>query len=109
MNLPSDPVAAAHLVWWVSLGLGLVVAVVVTVLLWLIHREARIIHGGVSAIWTVGQRIANNTVHIPALYRTHALVQQILAGAVRIDAAAQAIEQHARSCPACLQCMAHED
>lgn len=107
MNLPSNPAAAAQFIWWVSLALGLAVALVVTLLLWLIHREARVIHAGVSEIWNVGQRIANNTVHIPALYRTNEVVSQILAGAVRIKKAAAAIEQHARVCPGCPQCLAH--
>lgn len=106
MNLPSDPSAAAQFVWVASLALGLIVALVVTVLLWLIHREARVIHAGVSEIWNVGQRIANNTVHIPALYRTNEVAGQILAGAARIKAAAAAIEQHARTCPGCPQCLA---
>jgi len=105
MNLPLDPAAAAQFVWWVSLALGLVVALVVTLLLWLIHREAREIHAGVSEIWNVGQRIANNTVHIPALYETNAVAGRILAGAVRIKAAAAAIEQHARACPGCPRCL----
>lgn len=105
MNLPSDPAAAAQLIWSISLALGLVVALVVTLLLWLIYREARIIHGGVSAIWTVGQRIANNTVHIPVLYRTNEVAAQILFTAEGINMAAAAIEQHARTCPGCPQCL----
>lgn len=107
MQLPTDPAAAANLVWWTSLALGLVVALVVTLLLWLIYRNARAINGGVSAIWNVGQRIANNTIHIPALYRTNEAVDAILTGAGKIDAAAASIELHAQGCPGCPQCLAH--
>jgi hypothetical protein len=43
-----------------------VVIVVVAVLLTLIVRTANQINSAVSAIWTVGQQVANNTVHIPS-------------------------------------------
>jgi len=59
----------------------------------------------VARIWDVGQRVANNTVHIPALYKTNEVAGQILATAVRIDAGAAAIESHARGCPGCPDCM----
>ena len=83
----------------------LVVSGVVALLLWLIHRGAATIDGRVSRIWEVGQRVANNTVHIAALYRTNEVAAQILATAVRIDAGAAAIESHAAGCPGCPQCM----
>ena len=104
-SLPTSPEAAAGLVWWTSLALGLVVSLVVTLLLWLIHREAGIIHGRASKIWDVGQRVANNTIHIPALYKTNAVARDILATAVKIKRGAAAIETHANGCPGCPQCM----
>jgi len=104
-NLPASPEQAVQLVWWASLGLGLVVSGVVALLLWLVHRAAAVIDGRVARIWDVGQRVANNTVHIPALYRTNAVAGEILATAVRIDAGAAAIEAHASGCPGCPQCM----
>lgn len=107
MTLPTDPAAAAQFVWWISLALGLVVALVVVLLLWLVHRGARVIRLRVADIWTVGQRVANNTIHLPALVRTNAVAGQILAGAVRIRNAAAAIEQHAQTCPGCPQCLLH--
>lgn len=104
-SLPSSPDQAAQFVWWISLVLGAVVSAVVAVLLWLIHGAARTIEGHVARIWEVGQRVAVNTVHIPLLCRTNAVAGEILAAAVRIDAAAAAIESHARDCPGCPQCM----
>ncbi len=86
---------AAYAVWWISLGIGLVVILVVAVLLTLIVRTARQIEGGAAEIWTVGQRIANNTVHIPLLHRTNQIVDGILERASGIDGAAAAIERHA--------------
>lgn len=104
-NLPQSPEQAALFVGWVSLLLGLVVSGVVALLLWLIHRSACTIDRRVARIWDVGQRVANNTVHIPALYKTVDVAGQILATAVRIDAGAAAIERHANGCPGCPQCM----
>ena len=90
---------AAYTVWGTSLGIGVVVIVVVAVLLTLILRTARQIDGAVSEIWTVGQRIANNTVHIPLLNHTNRVVDDILDRAAGIDGATAAIEQHALDCP----------
>jgi len=96
---------AAYTVWWVSLAIGVVVILVVAALLTMIVRTARVIDGAVGQIWVVGQRIANNTVHIPLLHRTNRVVDEILAHAVIIDGAAAAIETHAEGCPGCPQCV----
>lgn len=104
-GLPQTPAQAAQFVWWASLALGVVVAGVVALLLWLIHRTARTIDASVAAIWDTGQRVANNTVHIPILYKTNEVAGQILATALRINAGAAAIEDHARGCPGCPRCM----
>ena len=104
-RLPTSPEQAAQFVWWTTLALGLVVSGVVALLLWLIHRGAAVIDGHVSRIWDTGQRVANNTVHIPILYKTNEVAVQILATAVRIDAGAAAIETHANGCPGCPKCM----
>lgn len=92
--------------WWLTLGLGLVVALVVAALLYWIQREAGVIQSRVSEIWNVGQRAANNTAHIPDLYITNALAARILAAAGRTVSATEAIEEHARGCPGCPQCLA---
>src|SRR3712207_3031582 len=84
---------AAYTVWWISLGIGVVVILVVAVLLTLIVRTARQIEGVASEIWTVGQRIANNTVHIPLLHRTNQIVKGILERASGIDEATARIEE----------------
>jgi hypothetical protein len=99
MTLALVSEGAGYTVWWVSLGLGVVVILVVAVLLTLIVRTARQIDGAVSDIWTVGQRIANNTIHIPLLHRTNRLVDGVLDRAAGIDGAAATIEEHALDCP----------
>ena len=104
--LPTDPGEAATFVWWTSLALGLVVALVVTLLLWLIHKTAADINSVVSGIWDTGRRVANNTIHIPILYRINNTAGRILGTALKINAGAAAIEAHAGACPGCPHCIA---
>ncbi len=103
--LPSSPEQAGMFIWWASLVLGLVVAGVVTLLLWLIHNTAVKIDDAASDIWDTGQRVANNTIQIPILYRINNAAGKILATALRINDGATAIETHANGCPGCPHCM----
>ena len=105
MDAAASSTHAIQVVWWGSLALGVVVSAVVATLLWLILRTAKTIDERVSRLWDTGQRVANNTVHVPALVKTNEVAGQILAAAVRIDAGAAAIESHAKGCPGCPQCM----
>ena len=86
---------AAYTVWWISLGIGVVVILVVAALLTAIRRTARQINETAADIWVVGQRIANNTVHIPLLQRTNHIVDGILERASGIEEATARIEEHA--------------
>ena len=47
--------------WWITLAVGLVVAVVVWFLLARLHRAVLEVERGVSAVWTMGKRVAQNT------------------------------------------------
>ena len=49
------------LAWWIALGVGLVVALVVWTLLEVLRRTVLEIETGVSAVWTMGKRVAQNT------------------------------------------------
>jgi len=92
-------------IWTISLVVFVVVLVVVAVLLTLILRAARDIRDGVSHIWNVGQRIANNTIQLSLLAKTNAATAQILQSAVGIAGATAAIGQHAEGCPGCPACV----
>ena len=92
-------------IWMVTLGVFGVVVVVVAILLTMILRAARDITGGVSAIWNVGQRIANNTIHIALLQRTNLLAGRILASALGVAGATGAVKDHAKDCPMCPACV----
>jgi hypothetical protein len=47
--------------WWLTLGVGLVVAVVAVVLLQLFYVRVRRIEAGTLAIWEMGKQVARNT------------------------------------------------
>ena len=96
---------AIQQVWLVSLAVFVVVLLVVAALLTLILSTAKRIHGGVSAIWNAGQRVANNTVQLALLDRTNHLAGRMLASAVRIAAATDGIATHADGCPGCPACV----
>ncbi|MEM9429297.1 MAG: hypothetical protein AAGA32_07340 [Pseudomonadota bacterium] len=99
----TDPIAS----WWLAIGVVLVVTLVVAILLRAIIREAAAIEDGVAVVWANGQRVANNTIHIAAIYKTHEFVEGILGRAGRIATSAKAIEDHAEHCDACPRCIWH--
>ena len=92
-------------VWTVSLVIYAVVLIVVVVLLRLILREASRIRAGASEIWNVGQKIANNTIHIALLDTTNHVAAQILASAVGVAGATGALQAHTQSCAGCPACI----
>lgn len=92
-------------IWTISLVIFVVVLAVVATLLTLILRTAHDIRGGVSVIWNVGQRIANNTIQLSQLVTTNAGARQILESAVGILGATGAIKAHAETCPGCPKCV----
>lgn len=92
-------------VWTLSLAVFVVVLIVVAVLLTLILRAARDIKHGVSLIWNVGQRIANNTIQLALLEKTNAGASAILTSAVGIIGATAGIRDHAGDCPGCPACV----
>ena len=91
--------------WITTLVIYAVVLVVVAVLLTLILRAAREVWSGVSTIWTVGQQVANNTIHIALLDTTNHIAGEIFASAKGIVAATAAMGAHAAHCPGCPGCV----
>ncbi len=92
-------------IWIVSLVIFVVVLIVVAILLTLILREAKRIKAGVSEIWNVGQRIANNTIHIALLDKTNHVAGKILQSAGGVAGATAKIRAHAEECPGCPACV----
>lgn len=92
--------------WLIAVIVLFVVAAVVAVLLAMIIRTAREIDAVAGEIWTTGKRVANNTVHIPILYRVAESVEAIGTRAPAILGAATAIRRHAETCSGCPKCLA---
>jgi hypothetical protein len=90
--------------WTLALVLGVVVTAVVAALLALILREARRIEAVAADIWEVGQRIANNTVHVPDLSRSNLFLGRVLAQAPELHGHLERIRGHAETCPGCPRC-----
>ena len=96
---------AVQQVWMVSLAVFVVVILIVAALLTLILSTAKQIHGGVSAIWTVGQKVANNTIHLALLDHTNHVAGKILQSAAGVATATGVIAAHASTCPGCPACV----
>jgi len=99
-----NPDTIQHM-WITTLAVYAVVLVVVAALLTLILRAAREVRTGVSTIWTIGQQVANNTIHIVLLDTTNHVAAEILASAKGIVAATAAMGAHAAHCPGCPDCV----
>jgi hypothetical protein len=91
--------------WTLTLGVFGVVLVVVAVLLALILGAARQVLARAAAIWTVGQQVANNTIHVALLDTTVHVAGEILESAKGVIYATSAIKGHAERCPGCPACV----
>ena len=91
--------------WLTTLIVYAVVLGVVAVLLALVLRAAREVRTEVSTIWTIGQQVANNTIHIALLGTTNHIAAEILASAKGIVTATAAMGAHAAQCPGCPGCV----
>ena len=88
--------------WWLTLGIAVVVILVVAVLLIAIVVAANRIDKHVEAIWGAGKDIATNTVQIWQLQKTNATAGQILEVAQTIAAGAESIDGRLARLPAAL-------
>lgn len=84
--------SANQTAWWVTLGVGLVVALVVWALLEVLRRSVEQVDERVAELWEMGQRVAQNT------QTTHMLGTTVVRG----TELAEEVERHrqlARSQP----------
>ena len=64
--------------WWVGLAVGLVVLLVAAALLETLRRTVVQVNAGVSDVWTMGQRVAQNTQTTHLLHTTKARGVELL-------------------------------
>jgi hypothetical protein len=91
--------------WVVTLVLYAVVLGVVAALLALVLGTARRIRAALAEVWTVGQQVANNTVHIARLDPVGHVVGEIAAAAPALVRAVAALRTHAERCAGCPACL----
>lgn len=91
--------------WWITLGVGAVVAAVVALLLGLVLASTRRIRRTVAEIWVVGPGIARNTAHLDLLRRINLIGGDLLEGAGSIEEHAARLQRHAEGCAGCPRCV----
>jgi uncharacterized protein HemY len=70
--------SAVETAWWVSLAVGLVVALVVWFLLEWLRRTVNEVDRAVADVWTMGKRVAQNTATTHMLLGTKELGVELL-------------------------------
>lgn len=91
--------------WWITLGVGLVVVGVVALLLGLVLATARRIRTVLEEIWVVGPAIASHTAHVDLLRRINLTAGEVVERAGRIDGHVARIQRHAEGCAGCPRCV----
>ncbi len=71
--------------WYIALGMGLVVVIVVIALLTLLSRLVKEIDVGVASLWTVTKRLAQNTTGLYQLAGTGSIVRALREEMLRHD------------------------
>ncbi len=71
--------------WYVALGLGLVVILVVIALVWLLSRLVDDIEQGVDYLWTVTKRMAQNTTGMYQFAGTGSILRALREELIRHD------------------------
>ena len=77
---------STNAVWWMTLGIGLVVAAIAVVLLQLFYQQVRRIEAGSEAIWGMGKQVARNTATTWMLHQTTVRLDGLTNEALRHDA-----------------------
>lgn len=76
---------STNAVWWMTLALGLVVALVAVVLLHTFLRQVHRIERGSDAIWEAGKQVARNTATTWMLQQTNVRLDDLTTEALRHD------------------------
>jgi len=77
--------ADEKVLWQIALGMGLVVIIVVIALLTLLTRLVRDIDVGVTSLWTVTKRLAQNTTGLYQLAGTASILRALREEMIRHD------------------------
>ena len=75
----------AKVLWYITLGMGLVVILVVIALVTLLSKLVRDIDVGVASLWTVTKRLAQNTTGLYQLAGTGSVLRALREELIRHD------------------------
>ncbi len=81
--------------WWITLGVGLVVAVVAVVLLQIFLNKVRRVERGAEAIWDSATPVARNTATTWMLTQTTVRLDKLTEEALKHDALLTAVQASA--------------
>jgi hypothetical protein len=93
MEIPLALAEAERTLWYVALGLGLVVAIVVAAMLLMLLRLLDRIRMSVRALLGSAGQVAENTANVPQLQATAPVLEQIAAEGVVQDGYMNALSQ----------------
>lgn len=77
---------SADALWWLTLGLGLVVSLAAVTLLHIFYLKVRRIEDGADAIWEAGKQVARNTATTWMLHQTTVRLDGFTEEALKHDA-----------------------
>jgi hypothetical protein len=77
---------STHDLWWITLGVGLIVAVVAVVLLQLFLNQVKRVERGSEAVWEAAKPVARNTATTWMLTQTTVRLDRLTEEALRHDA-----------------------
>ena len=77
---------STNAIWWMTLGIGLAVALVAVVLLQIFYRQVRRVEAASEAIWETGKQVARNTATTWMLHQTTVRLDNLTEEALRHDA-----------------------
>lgn len=77
---------STHALWWITLGMGLVVAVAATTLLQLFLNQVKRVEQASSDVWSAATPVARNTATTWMLTQTTVRLDRLTEEALRHDA-----------------------
>ena len=86
---------STHALWWISLGLGLIVAVAATTLLQLFLNQVHRVERAAEGVWDAATPVARNTATTWMLQQTTVRLDRLTEEALRHDALLAAVQADA--------------
>ena len=86
---------STHTLWWITLGAGLVVAIVAVVLLQTFLNQVKRVERGAEAIWESAKPVARNTATTWMLTQTTVRLDRLTEEALRHDALLASVQGEA--------------